>query len=207
MKGDPSQKIVPIKTIHDGIVSLNSGDYAVVLITNSINLALKGEDEQAAILSQFQNFFNSLDFKIQILAKSRRMDISGYINSLEDRVKDIKEELLKLQTVEYIEYIKTFTSDVNIMEKQFFVVISYTPAIVSGGGVSSLFSFGKNNSNSSLDLKQMDKIEQQLNQRVSVVSSGLGRCGLKIKQLDTGEVIELYYSLFNPGDESKALTN
>ena len=208
MKGDASQKFVPIKTIHDGVVELDDGSYVEILITNSLNLALKSSDEQAAIVSQFQNFFNSLDFSLQIFAKSRRANIDGYLASLQDRVKFIDGELLKLQTIEYIDYIKNFVSEVNIMEKQFFVIVPYTPAITgskSVGSITSMLSSTKSSVGESLS--DLGKIKQQLEERVSVVTSGLSRCGLKLKKLETEEVIELFYELFNPGGEAKTLIN
>lgn len=200
MKGDASQKFVPIKTIRNGLVELDDGSYIKILLTNSLNLSLKGEDEQSAIINQFQNFFNTIDFNIQIFIKSRRANIDAYIKTIEDRVKFIDEELLKLQTIEYISYIKSFTEEVNILEKQFFVVIPYKPAIINqGSGL-----FGKNES-SEQKLLNLNKIEQQIDERVDMVSGGLTRCGLKVKELDTEECIDLYYSLFNPGIESKIL--
>jgi hypothetical protein len=208
MINNPSQKFVPINTIRDGIVELDDGSYIRVLMTSSLNLALKNEDEQTAIISQFQNFFNSLDFHLQIFAKSRRANIDEYIKSLESRLIQINEELLKLQTVEYINYIKSFTAEVNIMEKQFFVIVPYTPAIMgskSVGGKNSLLSFGSNGSKLQNDALDLQKVKQQMEERVALVTSGLSRCGLKIKELETEEVVELFYSLFNPGIESKTL--
>ena len=208
MKGDASQKFVPIKTIHDGVVELDDGSYVEILITNSLNLALKSSDEQAAIVSQFQNFFNSLDFSLQIFAKSRRANIDGYLASLQDRVKFIDGELLKLQTIEYIDYIKNFVSEVNIMEKQFFVIVPYTPAITGSKSVGSITSMlSSTKSSVGENLSDLGKIKQQLEERVSVVTSGLSRCGLKLKRLETEEVIELFYGLFNPGGEAKTLIN
>ena len=162
-------------------------------------MSLKGEDEQSAILSQFQNFFNSLDFPIQIYSKSRRADIEPYLKSLEERIKQVDGELLKLQIVEYIEYIKSFTSESNIMNKQFYVIIPYAAAALSGGG---LMNFS---GNKATDLDNFYKIKEQISQRVSSVKSGLSRCGLKTKDLDTEELIELYYSILNPGGESKSI--
>lgn len=209
MKGDSSQKFVPIKTIHEGVIELDNGSFVEILITNSLNLALKSQDEQTAIISQFQNFFNSLDFSVQIFVKSRRANIDAYIASLEDRVRFIDEELLKLQTVEYINYIRDFVSEVNIMEKQFFVVVPYTPAITGEKSLSKgpldFFSGGSNAQSGIQNQANLLKVKQQLEQRVSVVSSGLSRCGLRLKKLETEEVMDLFYEIFNPGIEAKAL--
>lgn len=211
MKGDASQKFIPIKAVHDGVVQLEDGSYISIIMSNSLNLALKSQDEQSAIITQFQNFFNALDFPLQIFVKSRRANMEGYIASLKDRLKYIDSDMLKLQTTEYISYIEDFTSEVNIMEKEFFVIISYTPALTgeksTGAGVfNTLF-----NKSEAIDAASMQiafkKIKQQLEERTSVVISGLTRCGLKLTVLNTEEVMELFYELFNPGIEAKTLMN
>lgn len=207
MLGTASQKFIPIKTIRDGLLILNNNEYRAVLMTNSLNLALKGEDEQTAIIKQFQAFFNSLDFPVQIFVQSRRADINPYIALLNDRIKSAEGELLKLQIVEYIDYIRTFSESVNLMTKHFFVVVPYVPATISSfsEASSSLFSFGKKEQLLSEESKNFGEIRQQMLERVSVVTEGLTRCGLHVSQLGTEELIELFYELFNPGDESKSV--
>lgn len=208
MKGSASQSFVPIKNIRDGLIELENGEYRCVIMTNSLNLSLKGEDEQTAILSQFQNFLNSLEFSIQIFVKSRRMDIAPYIKLLEDRLKVAEGELIKLQIAEYINYIKTFTDETNIMSKQFFVVIPYTPAIISGGSSIPNLSFGGDKP--AADAKSevlFQEIYRQMEQRVQVVSSGLTRSGLRVERLESDEVVELFYNIFNPNAEYKAVIN
>ena len=126
-----TQEFVPVKEIRDGIVVLKDGGLRAVILANSINLSLKSEDEQKAIIFQFQNFLNTLDFSIQISVQSRKLDIKPYLVMLENRMKVQTEPLLKLQTKEYIDFIKKFTDDVNIMTKNFYIVIPYTPKIVN----------------------------------------------------------------------------
>lgn len=213
MKGLPSQQFVPIKSIRDGVMILENNDHRAILSTNSLNLALKSEDEQTAILTQFQNFFNSLDFPVQIFVSSRRANLEPYIELLSGRMNKIKEELMKLQIIEYIDYIKTFNEETNIMEKRFFVIVPYTPAVLGGNssqsksGPLSFLPFGKADTNSSLEIKSFMETKRQLDQRVSVVISGLTRCGLLTKQLQTQEIIELFYGIFNPGTEGKAIVD
>lgn len=210
MKGTASQQFVPIKSIRDGVILLDNGEYRAILMTNSLNIALKGEDEQMAILTQFQNFFNSLDFPIQIFVQSRRADIGPYIEMLQDRLKIVQEELLKLQIIEYIDYVRTFSEETNIMEKSFFVVVPYVPAIVGGGangGLLSSLSVGGVGDKAARELKNFEEIKRQVGDRVAVVSMGLSRCGLRVEQLRTEEAIELFYELYNPGTESKAIIN
>src|SRR5579872_3485765 len=131
-----SQDFVPIKEVREGIVILKDGGLRSILLASSLNFSLKSEDERNAILFQFQDFLNSLDFSIQIFIQSRRLDIRPYIALLEERYKEQVNDLMKIQTQEYIEFIKNFTESTNIMTKSFFVVVPYSPAIITGGTLS-----------------------------------------------------------------------
>jgi hypothetical protein len=126
---------------------------------------------------------------------------------LTERQKQVKEELIKLQISEYIEYIRSFNEETNIMTKEFFVVVPYVAAIISSASNPlSLLSFGSKKEDVSVqNEKNWQEIQQQLEERVDVVISGLSRCGLRIKALDTEETIELYYEIFNPGIEGKSV--
>ena len=121
-----TQEFVPIKEVRDGIVVLKDGGLRAIILANSINLSLKSDDEQRATILQFQNFLNTLDFSVQISVQSRKLDIRPYLLLLENRMKVQSEPLLKLQTKEYIEFIRSFTESVSIMTKNFFVVVPYT---------------------------------------------------------------------------------
>jgi type IV secretory pathway VirB4 component len=202
---ESSQKFVPIKEIRDGVVIMKDGGLRGVIMTSSINFALKSIDEQNAIIFQFQNFLNSLNFSIQISSESRRLDIRPYIARLELVLKEQQNDLLKIQTREYIEFIKSFAESVNIMTKTFFIVVSYTPPIISTQkGVGGLLNFGKKDSNES-KTDQFEESRTQLIQRMEVAIQGLSRMGLRGVPLGTEELVELYYKLFNPGDTEKPI--
>ena len=98
--GKPTQDFVPIRDIKNGIIVLNNGDLRMMLMTSSLNFGLKGTDEQAAILLQFQNFLNSLEFPIQISIQSKRLDIQPYLKMLEDREKAQLVDAMKIQVHE-----------------------------------------------------------------------------------------------------------
>jgi len=206
-----SQDFVKIKEIRDGIVVLKDGSLRAVLMASSINFALKSEDNQQAIISQFQNFLNSLDFSVEIVVQSRRFDIKPYIAILEERAKGQKNELLKLQTREYIGFVKKFTEGTNIMNKTFFIVVAYSPAIVEmhsgSGGITTKIKegFGGGKRTEADKTKGFDEHRTQLEQRVSVVEQGLIRTGVRVAQLGTEEVVDLFYQLFNPGETEKTV--
>src|SRR3989338_3195892 len=131
-----TQEFVPIKEVRDGVIVLKDGGLRAIVLANSVNLSLKSDDEQKATILQFQSFINTLDFAVQISIQSRRLDIRPYLLLLEERVKIQNEPLLKLQTKEYIEFIRNFTDSVAIMTKRFFVVIPYThTALKSDSGI------------------------------------------------------------------------
>lgn len=196
-----TQEFIPIKEVRDGIIVLKGGELRAIVLANSINLSLKSSDEQKAIILQFQNFLNTLDFSVQISVQSRRLDIRPYLLLLEDRIKVQNEPLLKLQTREYIEFIRNFTESVAIMTKSFFVVVPYAHATIkSDSGIFQKL-FSRKNKEELRALKQIDFEEKwsQLEERVAVIQQGLGRCGINSAQLGTEEVVEVLYKVFNPG--------
>ncbi len=203
-----TQEFVPIKEVRDGIVILKDGTMRGIVLASSLNFSLKSDDERNAIIMQFQDFLNSLDFYVQISVQSRRLDIRPYIALLEERYKEQMNDLMKIQTREYIDFIKKFTESTNIMTKSFFIVVPYDPAMINvGGGVSVSNLFKKRTATEEKESKQasFEENRTQLEQRVSVVEQGLSRCGIRVIRLGTEEVIELFYKIFNPGDTEKPI--
>ena len=200
--GTPAQQFIPVQEVRDGIVVLKDGSLCMVVLVSSINLSLKSYDEQRATLMQFQNFLNTLDFPIEIVIQSRKYDIRPYILTLENRLKEQSEALLQVQTREYIQFIESFTDQVNIMRKSFFVSIPYIPPILSQQkGLNKIFSMLRKTTPVDT-ISSFEEQRSQLEERVSVVEQGLSRVGLRVAQLGTEEVIELLYKTFNPGEGS-----
>ena len=202
LKAKATQEFVPIKEVRDGVIVLKDGGLRAIVLANSINLSLKSDEEQKATIFQFQSFLNTLDFSIQISIQSRRLDIRPYLVLLENRMKVQSEPLLKLQTKEYIEFIRKFTEEVSIMTKSFFVVIPYThTALKSDSGILKRL-FSKKNKEEKKFARQEDFEEKrsQLEERVGVIQQGLSHCGIKSAQLGTEEVVEVFYKVFNPGE-------
>lgn len=173
----------------------------MVLLASSINFALKSGEEQQAILSQFQAFLNSIDFSVQIYIQSRRLDIRPYIEILKAREPHQENDLMRIQLREYIEFINTFTSQVDIMTKNFFVAVPYTPLNLEVKGLSKLLKPGEKKERSP---DKFFEDRTQLEQRVSIIVQGLSRIGIRTVPLGTEELIELYYHIFNPEDLSSA---
>ena len=202
--GKPTQNFITISEVRDGVIVLKEGGLRAILLATSINLSLKSADEQIAVLLQFQNFLNTLEFSTQIVIQSRRRDMRPYLNTLELRMKDQSEPLLKIQTKEYIEFIRAFSEQTNIMEKSFFIVVPFTPTNLSPGkGLSGFISsFQKKNMNETkIDSVQFEEARSQLEQRIAVISQGLSRVGVRTAMLGSEEVVELFYKIFNPGED------
>jgi len=206
-KSRPAQEFIPFKEVRDGIVIMKDNSFRAVLMTSSLNIALKSQEEQEAIIGQFQNFLNSLEFSIQFYIQSRRLDIRPYIAFLEEKERDQVNELMKIQTREYIDFIKNFTESTNIMSKSFFVVVPYATNISSS--VQGKWGFSAGSSSSKEKTKEwLDNFEEsktQLEQRVAIVEQGLSRFSIRVAQLGTEEVVELFYKIFNPGELDKPI--
>lgn len=201
--GPRTQDFIPIKEIRDGIVVLQDGSLRAILLASAINIALKSEDEQQAVIMQFQGFLNSLDFPVQIAVGSRRYDIKPYLLTLEQRIGQQTEELLRLQTREYIEFIRWFTDSVNIMSKRFYVVIPYSGSTFTaqqstGNIFKELVSTKKRTFQE--ETQRFEEQRSQLEQRVAIVKGGLSRFGVRSEQLNTQQAIEVFYNMFNPGE-------
>ncbi|PIP58074.1 MAG: hypothetical protein COX02_02345 [Candidatus Vogelbacteria bacterium CG22_combo_CG10-13_8_21_14_all_37_9] len=198
-KTKATQDFVPMREIRDGVLILKDGSMRMILLVSSMNFSLKSNDEKQAILFQYQNFLNSLDFHIQIFIQSRRLDIKPYLLTLEAKIKDQTNELLKIQTREYIDFIKSFTESYNVMSKGFFIVVPYYPALINSSG--NFFSrlMGRSQLKAQINTDFIEA-KTQLEQRVSVVEQGMRRIGLQTVPLGTEELIELFFRLFNPGE-------
>lgn len=204
-KTKSAQDFVPIKEVRGGVMVLKDGTLVGALLASSVNFALKSQDEQEAILAQFQNFLNSLDFSVQFFVQSRRLDIRPYVALLEERLVAQTEELMKIQVREYIEFVRSFTERANIMSKHFFVIVPYNPPLLNvQKDVTNRF-FGSSSLSARKDEVGFEEHRTQLEQRMSVVEQGLIRTGVRTVPLDTEAVIELLYKEFNPGELEKPI--
>lgn len=195
-----TQKYLKIDEIKDGVAVLKDGSLKSVIHVSSINFALKSEPEKNSIVLGFQGFLNALSYPIQIVARSKKLDLDEYLESLVQRAKSQSNPLLKDQTLDYIDFISRMLEVVNIMDKDFFVVVPYFPIATSKEGLMDKVTgiFADKSANRSNDA-QFAQNKTQLDLRVSQVVSGLNSIGLKSYPLDTEQLIELFYSLYNPG--------
>ncbi len=207
IKGASTQKYLEISEIKDSVVVMKTGGLRAILMVSSINFALKSIDEQDAIIYHFQSFLNSLDFSIQILINSRKLNIENYLEVLRETEKRQTNELLRMQTASYIEYIQGLVKMANIVSKTFYIVVPFSVAETKEGGMSKL----KASANASQIISNrevFEKYRDQLFQRVDHIIENLSGTGLRMTMLNTQELIELYYNLYNPDlADKKGLAN
>ena len=194
MTNTSTQSFVPVKEIRNGIIIRDDNVLCAIVLVSSLNFNLKSKIEREAILYQFQSLLNSLEVGVQILVQSRRLNIKPYIDFLNTVYDGQQSELLRLQTREYIKFIQEFTDKNEIMTKQFFIIITYSPIEVSSGNLSFL------KKSSDQREKRFEENHAQLLQRISFVQNNIRSLGLRAVQLGTEEVTELLYQTFNPGD-------
>lgn len=193
-----AQAFVPVKEVRNGVIILKDGGYRGVLMCSSVNFALKSEDEQQAIVGGFQNFLNTLDFSVEIVVHSRKMDIRPYLALLSERMEAQSTELMRLQLREYIQFIRGFMDSTSIMTKVFYLVVPYSPAIGSEVVSSSMaFLSQKKSTPTSFGGSNFEDDRVQLEQRMALAAGGLASSGLRAVPLGTEEVIELLYRSFN----------
>ena len=194
-----TQEHLDIAEIRDGSVVMKDGTIRAVIMVSSINFALKSEDGQNATIAAYVRFLNNISFPLQIVIQSRELDIEHYLEFLKGKEKAQINKLLKLQTADYIEYIKELTSLGKIMNKRFFVIVPYSALSDKRKGFFSLLGESLRPATIlKLKEKTFNKYQEMLDRRVGSVISGLEGMGVAASRLDTQSLIELYYKTYNP---------
>ncbi len=199
-----TQNTLLISEIRDNIVILKDGSFRAVIACQSINFDLMSSREREGVEYSYQNFLNSLNFPIQILIRSQRVDIGPYIERLEGIRKSQDNMLLNVLMDDYINFIDALSQEANIMDKRFFIVVPYFPA----GDLNSVRDqakgfFGKIFSKAptgptKIDEATYQKAKDEIRNRIEVVTSGLYQIGVQSAALSTKELGELYYNTYNP---------
>jgi len=200
MIGGSSQQFLPIKAIKEGVIIMKDNSLRGVMMASSLNFALREIEEQEAIIHQFQTFLNALDFSCQILAVSRRVNITGYLEKLKELGMQQQNDLLKTQTEEYRKFIEKLVSGGSIMNKNFYLVVPFYLSEIYGGKTKGGLIHIKGAPALTEELFQRCKV--QLYQRMEFLTLGLRRCGVWSVALNSEELIELFWSLSHPKEAS-----
>lgn len=194
-----TQAHLPIAEIKDGVAVLKDGTLRKVLITSSINFSLKSEDEQNALVVAYVSFMNTLDFPLQIVVQSRKLQIQPYLDDLQKKSAEQANELLRVQIADYRAFVGELVEIGQIMTKRFYVVVPYDPG---SNKKKSFWARLKEIFKPALTIRLKDerfqKRKEELETRVRLVEGGLRAMGLEVVELDTQALIELYYSTYNP---------
>lgn len=197
-----TQEALKFAEIRDNTIVLADGNLRQILLCSSINFSLKSEQEQNAIIFAYQNFLNSLAFPIQIMMQSRKLDLGRYLTKLKEISSKQTNELLKMQTEDYIDFIGKLINIANIMDKKFYVVVPFLPPpkIQPAG---QMLRGNKQQQTIQMSLDEFNSYKQELAQRVQVVQAGLGSVGIRTVALNTQQIIELLYGIYNPEESVK----
>lgn len=199
-----TQQYVDVAEIREGVVILKSGGLRGILMASSINFVLKSEAEQNAIIYRFQQFLNSLDFPIQIVVNSRKLHIDDYLSAIEEKLNKQENELLRIQTAEYIDFVRSFVEMADIMSKTFYIIVPFTSMEAKHiGFFDKIKSSFKPSSLAKAKKEEFEQYKDQLWQRLEHVTLGLRGLEIRTVPLNTQELIELFYTLYNPDSVGK----
>lgn len=197
--GVPSQRYLDIAEVKEDIVVMKDGTIRAVLLVSSINFALKSVDEQNAIVQAYMQFLNGLDFPIQVVIQSRRMNIDEYLRRLSDAEKVQANDLLRRQIGDYRDYIKQLVDLGDIMQKKFFITVPLDPTTDKQKGFFQRLSEILSPAGAiRLTDERFHSNKQSLMLRVNAIIGGLQSMSLNAVMLDTQSLIELFYTVYNP---------
>lgn len=199
-----TKNLVEVADIQGNVVLLKNGSLRSVIEVSAINFELRSEGEQTGIIQNFQNFLNSVDFPLQIIINSRKLNVDEYLKLLDSVAESNENELLKIQAIEYGKFVKELLELSNIMSKKFYVVLPFYiyEAPTKTGVFKSLQSvFKPSDTVKQINKDEMEKYRIQLMQRVDLIIDGLLSLGVKAKLLDEESLINMFYALYNPGDK------
>lgn len=171
-----SRKQIALKGVRDGILMLPGNQYRAILQVSSLNFELKSEDEQDAIIETYESFLNSVGTSLQILIRTREIDMDKYLEDLRERLEDETEPIYRHQLENYDEFIRSLILTNKILTRHFYVVVPYSTS-------------GKTD---------FDLVQEQLNLRLDIVSKGMTRIGMHTKELSSLEALDLFYSFYSP---------
>ncbi len=203
---DSTQNTLQIAEIRDGIVIMNDGSFRAVVMAKSINFDLMSPQERDSVEFAYQGFLNSLYFPVQIFVNSRKVDLRPYIEKLDKIRSEHDNMLLALLMEDYIGYIDALAQQTNIMDKKFYVIIPFFPVADVQQAITqskNFFTglkdmFASKEQHVTINEHDLEKAKEELRNRVQAVLGGLQDAGIKSIPLDTQELIELYYDVYNP---------
>lgn len=212
-----TQRYLPFSQIRENMIIMKDDSARLVMRCSTINFLLKNTDEQDSIIISFQRFLNSLDFPIQILVRSKKLDIDSYLNNLNDKALKQKNSLLQNQTYEYIEYLRKLIEVAQIMKKEFYIILPFDEEdnkSVKDDSIVWVFNAFWQSINWWVDLlkiksqiKNFNKMKKWLVSRSNSVKTGLENVWLKAEVLNKQELVSFLTEYYNPSLDSLVKMN
>jgi type IV secretory pathway VirB4 component len=196
-----TQSTLLIAEIKDGVVVMRDGSMRGVILGSAINFDLMSSAEQESVEYAYQSFINSLHFPVQIIIKSQKIDLTGYLDKLKALRGEQSNELLGALMEDYIANIRALVDEVNIMDKQFYVVVPYFPPTSipqNANLVTGIKAAFEPTPVITVAEEDFRKYKQELSQRMALVASGMSQMGIRAISLGTQELVDLYYMWYNP---------
>ncbi len=202
-----TQRYLPIAEIKEDTVVLKNGGLRAVLKVNSLNFNLKSELEQQGIIAGYQGFINTLIFPVQILIRSTRLNIDPYIKGVREKAETQPSPLLKEQTLDYAEFMEKLVDIADIMQKNFFVIVPIDAPTKAKRGLVARFMDWMNIDDTRTRALQRSRefrsYSKLLRDRITLIQSGLENVGITMRRLKTDELVQLYYTIYNPTTSQK----
>jgi hypothetical protein len=174
-----SRRQIAIEGVDDGLLILPGKKYRLILEASSINFELKSEDEQDALIENYQAFLNALSSPLQMLIRVREMDMDTYLAAFRERVESEKEAVYREQAKQYSEFVQSLVIKNKILTRRFYIIIPFTGSFTGTD-------------------KNLPLIHEQLRLSSDIVSKGLARLGVHTKKLSSLEVLDLFYEFYSP---------
>jgi len=199
-----TQEHLDIEDIRDDFVVLKNGGVTAVLSTTAVNFALLSEMEQDALISAFSMLLNSISYPIQIVIRSKRVDISKYLDKVVQVERNLNDPLLKKQAQSYRKYIQEVIKVNEVLDKRFYVVIPSSETTQFQELGTTPFDwvgrlFGMHTKRIKVDPNQaIARAKADLQPKIDHVVSAFNRLGVKARRLTTQELVELYFEIYNP---------
>jgi len=171
-----SRNQIAIKGVRDGILMLPNNEYRAILQVSSLNFELRSEEEQDAIMDTYESFLNSVGSSLQILIRTREIDMDKYLEDLKVRLDDEPEQIYRDQLKNYDEFIRTLIQSNKILTRHFYIVIPYHAS----------------------NKADFELVQEQLNLKLDIVAKGMMRIGMHTKELSSLETLDLFYSFYSP---------
>ena len=171
-----SRQQVAIRGVRNGILMLPGNEYRAILQVSSLNFELRSEEEQDAIIDIYESFLNSVGSSLQILVRTREIDMDKYLEDIKGRLHEEKEQIYRTQLENYDEFIRSLITTNKILTRHFYIIVPYHPP----------------------NKADFELVEEQLNLKLDIVAKGMTRLGMHTEQLDSLAVLDLFYSFYNP---------